>query len=141
VRALSKDVFVAGQIGPDQIALLKEQGIATIINNRPDFEAPSQPKSDELKSQIEAAGLNYAFLPMAGGLSPELIEQSVSAFKTLPRPILAFCASGTRSTALWGFAHVKELGVEGVMNAMQAAGYNLEQIRGPLQQYFESTSA
>lgn len=141
MRALSKDVFVAGQIGPDQIALLKEQGIATIINNRPDFEAPSQPKSDELKSQIEAAGLNYAFLPMAGGLSPELIEQSVSAFKTLPRPILAFCASGTRSTALWGFAHVKELGVEGVMNAMQAAGYNLEQIRGPLQQYFESTSA
>ncbi len=141
MRALSEDVFVAGQIGPDQIALLKEQGIATIINNRPDFEAPSQPKSDELKSQIEAAGLNYAFLPMAGGLSSELIEQSVSAFKSLPRPILAFCASGTRSTALWGFAHVKELGVEGVMNAMQAAGYNLEQIRGPLQQYLESSSA
>jgi len=141
MRALTEDVFVAGQIGPDQIALLKEQGIATIINNRPDFEAPSQPKSDELKSQIEAAGLNYAFLPMAGGLSSELIEQSVSAFKSLPRPILAFCASGTRSTALWGFAHVKELGVEGVMNAMQAAGYNLEQIRGPLQQYLESSSA
>lgn len=141
MKALSEDVFVSGQIAPDQIELLKEQGVATIINNRPDFEVPGQPKSDELKAQIEAAGLNYAFVPMSGGLSPELINQSGEAFKTLPRPILAFCASGTRSTALWAFAHVKELGVEGVMNAMHAAGYNLEQIRGPLEQYSTSTSA
>ena len=140
MRALSEDVFVAGQISPDQIELLKEQGIVSILNNRPDFEAPSQPTSDDLKIQIESTGLNYAFVPMAGGLSPDLIEKTVEAFKTLPRPILAFCASGTRSAALWGFAHVKELGVDGVIGAMHGAGYNLEQIRGPLAQYLASVS-
>ena len=80
MRALSEDVFVAGQISPDQIELLKEQGIVSILNNRPDFEAPSQPTSDDLKIQIESTGLNYAFVPMAGGLSPDLIEKTVEAF-------------------------------------------------------------
>ena len=70
---------------------------------------------------------------MAGGLTPGLIEASETAYTNLPRPIVAFCASGTRSTALWAFAHVKTLGVEAVMKAMSEAGYNLEQIRGPLE--------
>ena len=54
------------------------------------------------------------------------------------KSILAFCASGTRSAALWAFAHVNDLGVDGVMSAMHSAGYNLEQIRGPLEDYMQS---
>jgi sulfide:quinone oxidoreductase len=70
---------------------------------------------------------------MAGGLTPGLLEASQTAFDNLPRPIVAFCASGMRSAALWAFAHVDKLGVDGVMDGVTAAGYNLEQIRGPLQ--------
>jgi len=70
---------------------------------------------------------------MAGGLTPGIIEASKTAYSEMPRPIVAFCASGMRSAALWAFAHVNKLGVDGVMEAISAAGYNLEQIRGPLE--------
>ena len=70
---------------------------------------------------------------MAGGLTPGIIEASETAYKDLPRPIVTFCASGMRSAALWAFAHVETLGVDGVMDGVSAAGYNLEQIRGPLE--------
>jgi len=43
-----------------------------------------------------------------------------------------------RSAALWAFAHVDTLGVDGVMEAISVAGYNLEQIRGPLEAMLES---
>ena len=133
MKELPGDVFVAGQLLPAQIQALAEQGVMTFINNRPDMEAPMQPSSQELEKLTQDLGVDYHHIPMAGGLTPGLIEASETAYANLPRPIVAFCASGTRSTALWAFAHVKTLGVEAVMKAMSEAGYNLEQIRGPLE--------
>ena len=77
---------------------------------------------------------------MAGGLTSGLIEASVTAFRNTPRPIVAFCASGMRSAALWAFAHVEQLGVDGVMDAIQSAGFNLEQIRQPLTDFAAAQS-
>lgn len=133
MKELPGDVFVAGQLLPAQIQALAEQGVMTFINNRPDMEAPMQPSSQELEKLAQDLGVDYHHIPMTGGLTPGLIEASETAYANLPRPIVAFCASGTRSTALWAFAHVKTLGVEAVMKAMSEAGYNLEQIRGPLE--------
>jgi len=105
----------------------------SFINNRPDMEAPMQPLSEDLEKLAQELGVDYHHIPMAGGLTPGLIEASVTAYKDMPRPIVAFCASGTRSAALWAFAHVEMLGVNGVMEGVSAAGYNLEQLRGPLE--------
>jgi len=140
MKQLPGDVFVAGQVLPEELQAFADQGIKSFINNRPDFETSPQPLSETIQSAAEASGLGYRYLPMSGGLSMELIEGSVSAFKELPRPIVAFCASGMRSAALWAFAHVEELGVDGVMNAMSTAGFNLEQIRQPLSQFLDSKS-
>ena len=75
---------------------------------------------------------------MAGGLTPDLIETTLKSYETLPRPIYTFCASGTRSTALWCFAHVQALGVDGVLDAAAEAGYSLGQLRSGLVQFLES---
>ena len=138
MKELPGDVFVTGQLLSAQMLALAEQGVMGFINNRPDMEAPIQPTSEELEGSAQNIGVDYHHIPMAGGLSPALIEASVTAFRNMPRPIVAFCASGMRSAALWGFAHVEELGVDGVMEAIHAAGFNLEQIRQPLTQYAAS---
>ena len=133
MKELPGDVFVAGQLLAAQMQALAEQGVMSFINNRPDMEGPMQPLSEDLEKIAQELGVDYAYIPMAGGLTPGLIEATQTVFDNLPRPIVAFCASGMRSAALWAFAHVDKLGVEGVMEALSAAGYNLEQIRGPLE--------
>jgi len=138
MRELPGDVFVTGQLLSAQMQALAEQGVMGFINNRPDMEAPIQPTSEELEGAAQNIGVDYHYIPMAGGLTPGLIEASVTAFRNMPRPIVAFCASGMRSAALWAFAHVEELGVDGVMDAIQGAGFNLVQIRQPLTQYAAS---
>ena len=138
MKELPGDVFVSPQILPEQIQALAEQGIKSIINNRPNMEVPPPLSSDEISNAAAVAQIDYAFVPMAGGLSAELIEETVKAYQNLPRPIFAFCASGTRSTALWCFAHVETLGVDGVLDAAAELGYNLEQLRGGLTQFLES---
>jgi len=58
----------------------------------------------------------------------------------MPRPIFAYCASGTRSTVLWCFAHVQSLGVDGVLDGAAKAGYDLGHIKSSLTQFLESRS-
>ena len=133
MKELPGDVFVTGQLLAAQMQALAEQGVMSFINNRPDMEGPMQPLSEDLEKIAQELGVDYHHIPMAGGLDPGLIEASATAYRELPRPIVAFCASGMRSAALWAFAHADSLGVDGVMEAISAAGYNLEQIRGPLE--------
>lgn len=129
MRELPGDVFVTGQIDLLTLTALAEQGVMSFINNRPDNEAVMQPSAESLADAARELGVDYAHIPMAGGIPPQTLEASVNAFASMPRPIVAFCASGMRSAALWAFAHVDSLGVDGVMTAIAEAGYNLEQIR------------
>jgi uncharacterized protein (TIGR01244 family) len=102
VQPLSPDLSVAPQLGPEAMAALAEAGFKSVINNRPDFEGgPSQPTHASIEAAAKAAGLSYAFLPVAPSYqSPEEVARFAELLATLPRPILAFCRSGTRSGKL-----------------------------------------
>lgn len=141
MRELPGDVFVTGQLDLMTMTALAEQGVMSFINNRPDHEGVMQPPSDSLKAGAAEIGVDYRHIPMAGGLTPHTIEATLDAFANMPRPIVAFCASGMRSAALWAFAHVDKLGVDGVMEAVTAAGYTLEQIRPSLEQFKAQSDA
>ena len=134
-KKLTDDISVSPQIMPSDIDALKAAGFQTVIINRPDGEAPNQPSAHELGEQLTNAGLNTFNIPMSPGqLTPDLVAQMKEALDTAPKPILAFCASGTRSTVLWCCATVAEQGVDGVLSTAAQAGYDLEQIRPLLNQ-------
>lgn len=78
-------------------------GFRSIINNRPDHEGgPAQPTNASLEAAARAQGLAYAFLPVASSLqTPDEIARFGELIETLPKPILAFCRSGTRSGRLY----------------------------------------
>jgi uncharacterized protein (TIGR01244 family) len=100
---LDADVSVAPQLDPDAMAEAAAAGFRSVINNRPDFEGgPTQPTSAAVGAAARAAGLEYAFLPVAGNFqSDEEIARFAELLKSLPKPILAFCRSGARSGRLW----------------------------------------
>ncbi|HEV7914156.1 MAG TPA: TIGR01244 family sulfur transferase [Albitalea sp.] len=103
IQPLSPDVSVAPQLVPEAMAPVAEAGFKSVINNRPDFEGgPDQPTSAVMEAAAKAAGLAYAHLPVAPGhQSPEEIARFAELMATLPKPILAFCRSGTRSGKLF----------------------------------------
>lgn len=101
-RQVLPDVWVAPQLTPDAMAEAAAAGFRSVVNNRPDFEhGPDQPTSAAMQAAAEAAGLTYRFLPVDGGYqSPEEIAAFAALLQELPRPVLAFCRSGARSTRL-----------------------------------------
>jgi uncharacterized protein (TIGR01244 family) len=103
VQQLSTDVCVAPQLEPAAMAWAAQNGFKSVINNRPDFEGgPTQPTHATMEAAAQAAGLQYAFLPVNGAYqSPEEIARFAELLQTLPKPILAFCRSGARSGKLY----------------------------------------
>jgi uncharacterized protein (TIGR01244 family) len=103
LRALTSDVCVAPQLTPADMAELARMGFRSVVNNRPDFEGgPEQPTHAAMQAAAEAAGLLYRYLPVNGAYqSPEEIAAFGALLAELPRPLLAFCRSGARSTRLY----------------------------------------
>jgi uncharacterized protein (TIGR01244 family) len=100
---IAPDVCVAPQLQPESMAEAARAGFRSIVNNRPDHEGgPDQPTSAQIEAAARAAGLEYRHLPVAGGYqSPEEIAAFAALLAELPRPLLAFCRSGARSTRLF----------------------------------------
>jgi uncharacterized protein (TIGR01244 family) len=68
VQQLSADLCVAGQLDSAAMAWAAQAGFRSVINNRPDFEGgPEQPTSAAIAAAAAAAGLAYAWLPVAPG--------------------------------------------------------------------------
>ena len=103
VQQLSTDVCVAGQLDPAAMAWAAQAGFKSVINNRPDFEGgPDQPTHVQMQDAAAAAGLAYAYLPVAPAVqTPAEIARFAELLQTLPKPVLAFCRSGARSTRLY----------------------------------------
>ena len=125
-RKVDDNVFVAGQLGPDDFAAAKAAGVRTVINNRPDGEAFDQLPSAEAERLARAAGLDYLHLPLAnGGPLLEVAETFGRALGEREGPFLAYCRSGTRSCHLWALSAVRVLPVAAVIAAAAGAGYDL----------------
>jgi uncharacterized protein (TIGR01244 family) len=103
VRPVAADICVAPQLTPEAMSEAARMGFRSVVNNRPDFEhGPNQPTSADIEAAALAAGLAYRFLPVAGGFqTPEQIDAFAALLDELPRPLLVFCRTGTRSTNLF----------------------------------------
>lgn len=128
IRPLNEHVSVGSQVWLDDIETLKVEGVTLVICNRPDGELPDQPTAEQLSAACAAAGLSFLHIPMTA-LSQDTVEASVKAYAEHDEArIHAFCGSGTRSTVLWCFSHVKDKGVNSVIETASAAGYQLHHI-------------
>ena len=111
VMELAPQVYVTGQVFEHDLKLAADEGVRSIINNRPDGEASGQPKTADLADIAEDLGMTYVYIPVVSGA---ITEQNVVDFRqacdSLEKPILVFCRSGARSTTLWQEAEAIESG-------------------------------
>jgi uncharacterized protein (TIGR01244 family) len=133
IKRINDQVSVAGQIGTDDIPALKAAGYTTIINNRPDGEAPEQPSGAEIEAAARAAGMNYHHIPLGReGVSPEMVASTRAALEASGGPVLAYCRSGTRSTTLWALSQAGKAPAASIISAAASAGYDISHLAGHL---------
>lgn len=132
VHPLTEQLSVAAQIDAADLAALAASGYRSIINNRPDDEEPGQPRNAELAAAARQAGLDWRYLPVQSGqFTAAQVQGFTEALHELPGPVLAFCRSGTRCSALWALQ--AKGAVDDILATARAAGYDLSMLRSWLE--------
>lgn len=127
IRQLDDKTLVSGQLRPDEVAALKDQGVTMLVNNRPDNEDEGQPGSAEMEAAARTAGLEYRHIPIRYGIGPADVEAMRDALRaTGDGKLLAFCRSGNRSTLAWAVARAEDgADPDELRSCAEAAGFNL----------------
>ncbi|MCA8881608.1 MAG: TIGR01244 family phosphatase [Rhodobacteraceae bacterium] len=125
IKRLSPDYAVTPQVTPADVAAIRDAGFATVICNRPDGEIPPDLQAASMRREVEQAGLAFVLNPVIPGrFTGENLAIQQEAMATATGPVLAYCASGNRSALVWSMLKVQDLGVDGVLAATRAAGYD-----------------
>ena len=134
IRRVTDDYAVSPMIDPTDMQDIKAAGFTTILCNRPDTEVPPSHQAAAMRIAAEAAGLVFVDNPVThAGLNMEMVQLQKDTIRDSAGPVLAYCASGTRSSIVWSLGQAREMPVEAIINATARAGYDLGGLRPRLE--------
>ncbi|MDL0433741.1 TIGR01244 family sulfur transferase [Marinobacter sp. TBZ242] len=135
IKPLDNRLYVTAQPRFDELEQLAEQGFRTIVSNRPRGESDDQPDFDAMKTKAESLGMAWHEIPVKPG---EYAQADIDAFAdvlhTSKAPVLGFCRTGKRVSHLWALSLAPRRPVSELIASANAAGYDLEPLRGRLEQ-------
>lgn len=133
IRPITSDYAVSPQILPEDLPAIRDAGYVTILNNRPDAEIPEELSSSRMRQAAEALGLGFVDNPVTHqGLNDEMVARQRATIEAAEGPVLAYCASGTRSTIVWALGEAGTRPADEIVRLAAEAGYDLAGLRGRL---------
>ncbi len=135
IRPLTDVYAVSPQITPEDVAAIVAAGFTTVVCNRPDGEIPPDLQATEIRKSVEAAGLKFVDNPVIGGaITLDNISAQSRAMTESGGPVLAYCASGNRSSIVWALAHAGQRPTDELIAIPARYGYALEPFRPTIDQ-------
>ncbi|WP_417807749.1 TIGR01244 family sulfur transferase [Thioclava sp.] len=125
-RKLSDHFSVSPQISAEDVEKLAKLGFRTLITNRPDEEVEEEEhRSSNISKLCAKHGLNHHYLPYyPGEMTFDLVADYEAIMKTAPKPVFAYCRSGTRSSHLWGMSQAGRMDLDKIVETAADAGYD-----------------
>ncbi len=125
-KFITDEIAVRPQLEPADMAEIAAAGFRSVVVNRPDGEGADQPTFEEIRRAAEANGLEARYLPVVPGkVSDENVAEFDKAMAELPKPVIAYCRTGTRSATLWSLSQAGKRPVPDILARARAAGYDM----------------
>ncbi|WP_323042382.1 TIGR01244 family sulfur transferase [Gemmobacter sp.] len=130
IRQITPSYAVSPQIDPEDLPAIKAAGFTRIINNRPDAEIPPSHQADAMQAAALAAGLDYVINPVIGGsITMANVTAQAEAIAGATGPVLAYCASGNRSSIVWALSQAGTRPTDEIVALPARYGYQMEMWR------------
>lgn len=130
IRPLTPAYAVAPQIEPADLARIRAAGYTRVICNRPDAENPPALQNAAMAEAARNAGLAYVYNPIfPGALSDDNIRIQRESLAATDGPVLAYCASGNRSSIVWALSRAGDEATDALIRTASRFGYDLEPFR------------
>ncbi|WP_194711939.1 bifunctional protein tyrosine phosphatase family protein/NAD(P)/FAD-dependent oxidoreductase [Noviherbaspirillum soli] len=127
IRRLTPELSVSPQIVPADVPALQAAGYRALICNRPDGEGNDQPLFSEIEEAARACGIEAHYLPAESGKVSDGQGAVFGALMAmLPKPALAYCRTGMRSTTMWALSQSGRRPLPEIIDAASHAGFDLK---------------
>ena len=134
IRPLTEDFAVSPQIDAVHMKEIAGAGFRSVLCNRPDGEELGQADFAEIEAAAEAEGLEIRWVLIVSGMVTQgAMSEFMSALEEMPKPVLAYCRSGTRCTMLWAIAQHGKMDSDEIVSRAAKVGYDM----APLMQQLE----
>lgn len=141
IRKLTADYSVSPQIAPSDLPAIAAAGFRTVICNRPDAEVGPDTNAAAVKAAAEAAGLTFVVNPVTHqGLNMDMVALQRDTIANAGGPVLAYCASGTRSTIVWALGQAGRMSTDVILTSALNAGYDLDGLRSRIDALAEANA-
>jgi uncharacterized protein (TIGR01244 family) len=101
IKTIDDRFATTGQLRPEDVAQLAQNGYVAILCARPDDEEPGQPAFAAIAREAEKHGIKAVHIPVTGAPTAAQVERFKEAMETIDGPVLGYCRSGARSAALY----------------------------------------
>jgi sulfide:quinone oxidoreductase len=126
IRKITEELSVAPQIAASDIATIAAAGYRSVICNRPDGESTDQPCCGDIEAVVKAYGLVWRSQPVrSGAVTIADAEEFGALLAELPKPVLAYCRSGTRCATLWSLSEAGKRPLAEIVSRANAAGFDV----------------
>ena len=136
-RPLAPGIAISQQLQPTAMRVAADT-YTTVIDMRPDGEAPDEPGSQMMAAAAKVQGLQFAYVPVPHGDIPDAVVDSLSnALASRPGPVLLYCRSGRRAARSWSLVEASRPGgmaVDEILAAVKASGQDASDLRARLEQ-------
>lgn len=133
IKPITPLYSVSEQIFPEDLSVIAAAGYKTVICNRPDNENPPHLRADEISKAAAAAGISFHSLPLTHQtMNSENITAQFEIANSVDGPVLAYCASGTRSSVIWALSQAGKQSADAILEQTAKAGYDLSGLRNAL---------
>lgn len=132
-RQITPSYSVSPQIEVEDLPGIVEAGFKRIICNRPDEEIPPPLHANVIGAAAQELGLEFEILPLTHQtMTPENVQRQGALVEGSDGPVLAYCASGTRSTIAWALGQAGTMSADEIIAQAAKAGYDISGLRGAL---------
>jgi sulfide:quinone oxidoreductase len=135
IRKITDELSVAPQIKAAEVPAIAAAGFRAVICNRPDGESTDQPCCGDIE-RGESAWTGWRSQPVeSGGVTFADAQEFGTLLAELPKPVLAYCRSGTRCAVLWSLSEAGKRPLPDIVARAAAAGYDvaavMQRVLGP----------
>jgi uncharacterized protein (TIGR01244 family) len=130
---LNGDIFLTSQLAPEHMRPLRNKGIRSVIDIRPDGEAAGQPSSDELSAASIRRGMKFHYVPVPHETIPdEAVDALRNALTQAPRPTVLYCRTGRRAARTFALAEASRVDgpdTQAILEMVRSAGFTTDDLR------------
>jgi len=133
---LQPDIAVAPQVAEADFADIAARGFRSVVNIRPDGEAADQLPNAQAEDAARRSGLVFRHLPVMSFnvTDDDVVEDFARLMDDLPKPILFYCGSANRCTALWTQTAAQRIGIDEALAVARKTGQDFDFLREALEE-------